>query len=1854
MRKTYKLIILVGLFIALFVSAIPNLSKAVSNSILEINKPIESVVSTDNNSGNLEVNKPSSEENTLEVNKSTEGENKEDNKAAENIVADVTPNTATPGLLIDGRTPEEFFKPYEDILGTSDISYGELVTGNYVKSLNVTDEQLEELEINGIRTFTKKKLNLFRSVASFMGFRSVGTSPDPDADWPEITLDGNVAYCLNFEKKAPKDVNYTQSDNITYQNIGIYSKEQISLVAYYGYPSNATGLKEKYSLSDSDARINTQRAIWIMTGSPSNQVAPNKSPYANEIMDLAKASKYPWTEGTISDNNLNFTDQGGYYESQDITINGGPGTYTVNVQNGTAVNTNGDPLGSVNTGTAFRVRADKNFDGTVSADVTVSYTAKTLSFWVPDNDAYQNLIRVHDDPRRSVLKATGYIAPVPKFSQITVKKVDGNTQNPLQGATIGLYKDGAEVKQEVTNDQGIIVFDNLQLGNYIVKEIAAPTGYVLDGSDNPVDATTEGNKDITLNNTKIKGNIRLLKKRADNNSPLAGAVFALSQGGQELKRETTNAQGIVEFNDLEYGDYQVTEITPPTGFNLDPTPMDVQIRDHGKTYDLEMVNSSVIGHIELVKRSNDNKVLQGAVFGLYKNGQEVKRDTTNDQGIIRFENLEFGEYDLIEITPPTGYNLDATPKRVNIDTNGKTYNIEAINEIIKGNIKLAKKDQSGNLLQGAEFGIFQGNKELERKTTDTAGVVLFENLTYGAYEIKELKAPTGFNLDPTPIPVTIDTNGKTYNVEMTNGSIKGNIEVVKKSNDNKVLQGAVFGVFKNGQEIHRGTTNSQGIIRFEDLEYGDYDVKEITPPTGYNLNPNPTHVTIDTNGKTYQVEVINETIKGNIKLIKKDKDGNLLSGAVFGLFQGDRKLKQQTTDNQGVVLFENITFGNYQIKEITPPTGYNLNPNTIQVNVDTNGKTYTVEMINEIIKGHIEVLKVDEEDPTNVLKGAVFGLFKGDVKIKEVTTGDNGIARFENLVFGNYQVKELKSPVGFLLNTKVFDVNVDTQGKTYNVTVNDAPIKAPVEITKIDKMTNMFISGVKFELRQNGKVLETLTTNDRGYVKSKDYRYGDYELVEIEAPPMYELDPTPIPVEIRGDKASIKLTIPNTPKVTLVTINKTSEHNEPIEGVRYLISNNTTNQEVVTDKAGKASITLLYGDYTVKELSAPRKFVVDSSPKTLMVRGEKETELNYINNIKKGSVKVIKMDDINKQFLEGVTFDIFKDDNTKVGSIVTGKDGSATSELLEYGSYYLKEKAPLKDYLPNETQYKFDILENEQVVTINVYNSPKLGKIELHKTDAENGQGIEGIQFGVFDSNNKQIDTLTTDVNGVAYSRDLRMGKYTVKELGTKPEYLLNTKVFDVTLTDHKEVVKVDVTNIPVKGYVDLYKVDFDENNKPIEGAEFTLFADKECTKPLETLVTDAKGYSKSKAYRYGKYYLKETKVSKEYWMDESVREVNITENDKTYTFNITNEIRKSIISILKRDEVTGELLKGVTFKVSCLTNTDFEPIKISTNGDGIARTDLLDYGTYRIEEVDAPIQYLLAEPVDVVIDGNQASIGKPLEPDVVQVPIFNKKKLGKLALTKSLSQPKINTTGDNALAETKPLKDIEFTLFKAVLVDNPTNENLFFRMINKITNKEKITEWEQLAVFFTDDAGKINADSLEYGDYKLEETLPIEMQETEDYLFSVKEDGYVENANILNTYKNGIFEMYKTDNEGNPIEGVVFDILNNTKEHIKTCVTDKNGRFDIELPLGDYYYKEISVPNVEKGHYIFSDSEVPFSITPDATVIRAEVVNELVKEPETPETLAMKSNMGIDLSLGVAGTSISSILLVFYMRKRR
>lgn len=98
---------------------------------------------------------------------------------------------------------------------------------------------------------------------------------------------------------------------------------------------------------------------------------------------------------------------------------------------------------------------------------------------------------------------------------------------------------------------------------------------------------------------------------------------------------------------------------------------------------------------------------------------------------------------------------------------------------------------------------------------------------------------------------------------------------------------------------------------------------------------------------------------------------------------------------------------------------------------------------------------------------------------------------------------------------------------------------------------------------------------------------------------------------------------------------------------------------------------------------------------------------------------------------------------------------------------------------------------------------------------------------------------MTTDVDGKVYGRNLRLGKYTIKELATKPQYLLNEKVFDVTISEHKQVVKIDVKNEPVKGFVALYKIDFDDNNKLIQGAEFILCVHKECLKPLETLITD-------------------------------------------------------------------------------------------------------------------------------------------------------------------------------------------------------------------------------------------------------------------------------------------------------------------------------------------------------------------------------------------------------------------------------
>ena len=1802
-RRHFRSIGFLIAIIAIVALLVPGVSKAVEElAPLEVNKPSNEV---------LEINKPE-EFNGLEVNKDVYEETKEEpiieegkpeESNDETYINDITPSTNAPSLLIDGKTVEEFFEPYVEVLG-EDISYGNLVTGNYILDNSVTEVELEKLEDLGATTF---KSNLVEEVKA----RANGYAPDVKEDWPKITLDGDIAYCLNIKRKVPQNIPYVQTSTVPDLKKN-FTLEQINVMLMHAYPSDASGMVAAYGISAQTARENTQKAVWQMSDD-GGLLSPVNTAYTNALIAKGDKLEYPWKDFSMSTSTLNFTDKGSYWESQSITTSGGPGRFTI-PNNGTiyAVNSGGSTTTDFAIGDSFKVRVAKTHDGSVNLNLTAKYNAKAVTWWKPtvgpDSEyGYQYLSRTLNDP---VMRVKPLAGAVQGRGGINVTKTNSTTGAGVPGATIAVFNSGGgEVARKVTNGSGVAEFTDLPVASYTVKEVIAPAGYVLNSQAYSTTVGAATTQSVSIPNTPIVGSLKIIKKDTETQAPLAGAKFDIKQNGRIVGQGTTQQNGELVISNLAYGTYDYVETQAPAGYVLGNVQGSFTIDNHGEVEVINATNTKIKGSIEVIKEDAETKAkLKGATFGLFKDNLKVEEKTTDNSGIVTFTNVPYGNYEIRELTPPTGFLQNSSPQRVSVTTNGHKYSVKFENTPIKGHIELLKKDsETQKPLYNAEFALYQDGRELQRKSTDNSGIVRFENLRYGDYTVKEVTPPEGFLLNKTVLDVEVRDNGKTYKLEMVDEPIKGHIELLKLDSEyviapmNSVVNDIVFDIPNEGR----------------------------------------------------------------------------LEGARFGLFQDGRQIKEATTNSQGIIRFEDLRYGRYTVRELEPKTGFLLNEKEFVIDITEHGKTYYIEAKNDVIKGNIQLIKKDSETK-EPLANAVFGLFLNDKKLAEATTDDRGIVRFENLRYGDYQVKELTPPEGFLLNDTVLDVQVREHGRTYELEMTNEPIKAPIEVTKVETETNMFIEGVTFGIFKGEELLEEITTDNRGFAKSKDYRYGDYILQELSAPDKYVVNPEKVPVQIREHQKPVTFTRTNDVKVSDFTITKTKEGSDvPIKDVTYLIEDAYNfRRTLTTDDNGEAHTELPYGDYILTEVGTPDNYVRDTRPYTISPRGEDTLDFNHTNKEKQGKVRVVKFDDITKEKLANVKFDIFNSNDTKVGSMTTNENGESTSNYLPYGRYYLIESAPLNDYLPNTRKYEFEITSDEQIITINVYNSPKLGNIEIIKKDAENGNPIENVVFGVFDANGEMLDKITTGTNGKAYSRGLRLGNYTVRELSTPPQYNLNETVWDVEITDHKQIVKLEVENTPVKGKIAVKKIDFDNNNLPIANAEFTIFSDKECTKPIETIITNEDGYAESKELRYGRYFIKETKISDNYWISEEVKEIFVSSHMQTYTFNLTNEVRKSMLSILKRDEKTGELLKDITFRVSSLTDENFEPVEITTSETGIARTDLLVYGTYRIEEISAPRKYLLAEPIDVKVDGNQASIGKPLEPDVIEVPIFNTPKESSLQIekvykttdmemeSKKIKTPYLNLPYSKEPISEYPLSNVTFEIFKLAgdkLYTDIANEIIEPDGVEEIEKEEKVdttlpdediedeVTWESLGIYTTDLNGLIRLDNLEWGSYKIVESIPQGLEGNKEIIVNLTGQGEVENLKIYNTSKKGLFELYKTDVNGHPIEGVVFDILDEEGDLIKTCTTDKNGKFDIELEVGNYYYKEVSVPEVPNGRYVFDDTPVPFEITDEALVFSAKVENDFARLPKTSK--AYRDN---SFSLSVAFSVLIMLVLIGMIVKRR
>ncbi|EJK6757194.1 collagen binding domain-containing protein [Listeria monocytogenes] len=555
---------------------------------------------------------------------------------------------------------------------------------------------------------------------------------------------------------------------------------------------------------------------------------------------------------------------------------------------------------------------DNNFtiqfkDYKATAPIKVTYSTISLMSGLVSNTAttaspdYGSLPMTYKSRTTSISPAftIGSGSGTATIGSLEITKVDKkDNSKKLTGAKFQLYTlEGDKAGQEATTDSdGKIVMDGLQSGKYKLVETEAPTGYTIsdeykDGKE--ITVTADAVTNVTIENTEQTGSAVLLKEDSVTKDAIAGAEFELqnADGTKVAENLVSNADGKIEVTDLAPGDYQFVETKAPTGYVLDGTPTKFTVEfNQEAAVVVTKENTAKTGSVVLTKEDSVSKAtLSGAEFELQNDaGTKVQANlTTNADGKLEVTDLAPGDYKFVETKAPTGYELDATPVTFTIEFNQATaVNVTKDNVAKTGSVVLTKLDsKSRSNLAGAEFELQTklGVSLKDKVVTEANGQLQIDDLAPGNYQLVETKAPTGYELDATPVEFTIVFNQQApIQVTKTNKMSTGSVVLTKTDAETKTpLANATFKLVDEDNNVTENlTTDASGKLEITDLVPGDYQLIETKAPAGYELDTVPVDVKIafDQN-KALQVTKTNlkTVVSGKVIAEFVDTKGNVLA-----------------------------------------------------------------------------------------------------------------------------------------------------------------------------------------------------------------------------------------------------------------------------------------------------------------------------------------------------------------------------------------------------------------------------------------------------------------------------------------------------------------------------------------------------------------------------------------------------------------------------------------------------------------------------------------------------------------------------------------------------------------------------------------------------------------------------------------------------------------------------------------------------------------------------------------------------------------------------------------------------------------
>lgn len=1173
--------------------------------------------------------------------------------------------------------------------------------------------------------------------------------------------------------------------------------------------------------------------------------------------------------------------------------------------------------------------------------------------------------------------------------------------------------------------------------------------------------------------------------------------------------------------------------------------------------------------------------LSGATFEVVgPDGDTIGVYTTPESGSITIPLTEVGNYTIYERVSPEYHLLDEEPVKQVTVKYGETAEVDFENEPY-GDLRIEKIDAStGASLAGAKIQI----KHIESGatytgTTGTGGSYTFTELKPGAYEIRELSAPEGWQRDSQTYTTTV-VAGDCVTYTLKNEALPG-LKIIKYDREShETMPGVTFRIWRDGELLGDYETDALGEILLTDCRPGTYRVQEVdTGDSGHLADSTPQEIELKAGDSIKELYFFNDQ-KPGIWLVKVDSanPSKVIPNAKFRIEAVDGSFgpAEFVTDQNGEIDLSELPTGAYVVTELDCP-GYIIDEAQRIIQLEANQTARFV--FTNSVQPSLHLIKLSADGSR--LAGVTFRIAKIEdgSRYLDRTTDENGEILISGLEPGVYSVKELDTTSDHISDPVERHVEL-FPGKTSTIILEN-DIRPNLTVVKRDADTGEPVPDTVFLVEAaDGHSVDEIKTGADGTATLENLLPGVYQISEKSVPSPYLMDAEPQLVTLYPNR-NHTVYFENHKKPTLTIQKVDSITGSPIRGAKFQLwygSNGTDTGELnnlgiyFTDASGQIVLEgLRDGWYRVTELEpAPGFTIKEPATQEVYIEGGGNKSLTF-ENVPLNAIVVHKTDSVTGEALGGATFQLrylggaSGTGGTVIGQKVTGSNGMAIWTGLKPGSYIVEEVDPADGYSiiqSSETVYLADNGE-QSVITVRFENMPD-GNLLIRKVCSANPSvTLPDAEFKVTYADGTLIGDSNgiyrTDENGEILISGLQPGKsVVVTETQAPPGYLIDTQAQTVQIKEGR-TVSLTFKNQP-KGELIIQKRD-SATGQPLAGAQFRVTTAAGCEVGLDGVIgdstltqngiftTDSSGEIRITNLAPGAYVLTEIKAPHGYVMDAPSTNVVIGEGVDTQTVVITNTPKGGLV-INKLDSVTHEPLEGVEFTITEADGTVVDDNGGMTSSMGLYRTDengqiIIDglVGTFIITETKTIEGYTIHEETrtqTVVINPN----------DTQTITVYNDP-VGGLELIK------VNAD------DTK--ERIPNTTFEIRRMDDA--------LVGTVT---------------TDRNGRVFL-SLENGSYYAVETESAEgfhMDDTPHY-FEV-ENGETTTLQVENTPVSAIL-IHKTDSTtGEGIYGVPFILYDSTNTPVGQYTSNNEGYVLIEgLEAGRYYLRELEnegyVPDTEK-----------------------------------------------------------------------